>query len=343
MQKRQIKRNNFDTSNFFCSRFFCLCVRAVFLLFFVFGFKSVSSQERVPYTSAIVVNAVNGEVLYSYNENKTIYPASLTKMMTSYIVFSALKDGTIGLSDVVKFGKNNENSATIHDLIMKMVVSSLNYPTEVLANEISGDVKNFVLRMNSVAKELGMKNTNFVNPHGLFDENHKSTAKDIAMLAIRLVYDFPKFSEYFGITNYIDEHGNFKKKTSDIQQNIRGIEGSKTGYIDASGYNLAVWGKYGKKHIFAVVIGADNKFNRDGLILKLINASIGEDIEKTFNSKSTLFNGGELLRDTLSFLNINLGAYITPVPIERYTTNEENVATNKRKLSYFYKNRKKGS
>ena len=310
----------------------------VFFLFFYCFFirNSFSAKSSTPFTAAIVVNAVNGEVLYSYNENKIIYPASLTKIMTSYIVFEALKNGTIGLNDVVRYGNNDKHSATINDLIMKMVVSSLNYPAEILANEISGDEKSFILQMNAKAKEIGMKNTHFVNPHGLFNEKHRSTARDIVMLAIRLVYDFPKFSEYFGITNYIDENGNFKKKTSDIQQNIRGIDGSKTGYIDASGYNLAVWGRYGKKHIFAVVIGADNKINRDALIIKLINQSIGEDLEKSIVDSKRLFNEREL-NDFFRFLNIDLKRYSVPIPTERYA--DDGVKTPKRRnTGYFYKN-----
>ena len=184
--------------------------------------------------------------------------------------------------------------------------------------------------------EIGMKNTFFVNPHGLFNEKHQSTARDIAMLAIRLVYDFPKFAEYFGITNYIDENGNFKKKTSDIQQNIRGIAGSKTGYIDASGYNLAVWGKYGKKHIFAVVIGADNKVNRDALIIKLINQSIGEDLEKSVIDGKRLFNDKDL-NDFFRFLNIDLNRYSVPIPTERHNDEEVKIQI-RRNTGYFYKN-----
>ena len=257
------------------------------LLFaFVFGGSTRAYEENMQFTSSIVVNSKNGQILQSYYPDRVIYPASLTKMMTAYVVFAAIKRGVIGLYDKIDKNKyasyglykyfSQDEDVTIYDLLLKMIVNSTNEAATILAIEVSENVHNFVETMNDYARKIKMTKTHFVNPHGLFDKDHVSTARDMANLSIRLVYDFPNLSQLFGITDYLS-NDDFYEKTTVIQRKSVGLKGNKTGYVAASGYNIAAWGEYGmNEKIFAVLIGANSKYERDRLIMRLIGNSVKE-------------------------------------------------------------------
>ena len=243
-------------------------------------------DDNMPFTSSIVVNSKNGQILQSYYPDRVIYPASLTKMMTAYVVFAAIKRGVIGLYDkidkdkyasygIYRYFGRNEN-VTVYDLLLKMIVNSTNEVATILAVEVYENVNNFVEIMNDYARKIKMTKTHFANPHGLFDKDHVSTARDMANLSIRLVYDFPNLSQLFGITDYLS-NDDFYEKTTVIQRKSVGLKGNKTGYVAASGYNIAAWGEYGmNEKIFAVLIGANSKYERDRLIMRLIGNSVKE-------------------------------------------------------------------
>ena len=275
--------------------------------------SSYAYEENVPFTSSIVVNSKNGQILQSYYPDKVIYPASLTKMMTAYVAFSAIKQGVIGLYDKIDkdkyanygiyryFGRND--NVTIYDLLLKMIVNSINEVSTILAIEISENVGNFVETMNEYARKLKMTKTHFANPHGLFDKNHFSTARDMANLSIRLVHDFPNLSQLFGITDYLS-NDDFYEKTTVIQRKSVGLKGNKTGYIAASGYNIAAWGEYGmNEKIFAVLIGANSKYERDRLIVRLIGNSIKE--YSMINKKENEKDIKKLIDDVAYFFGLD--------------------------------------
>lgn len=281
------------------------------LLFaFLWGGYSHAYEDNMPFTASIVVNSKNGQILQSYYPDRIIYPASLTKMMTAYVVFAAIKRGVIGLYDkidkdkyasygIYRYFDRNEN-VTVYDLLLKMIVNSTNEAATILAIEVSESVNNFVETMNDYARKIKMTNTHFANPHGLFDKNHFSTARDMANLSIRLVHDFPNLSQLFGITDYLSNN-DFYEKTTVIQRKSVGLKGNKTGYVAASGYNIAAWGEYGmNEKIFAVLIGANSKYERDRLIMRLIGNSVKEyniinrkdrdgDINKLMDSAANFF------------------------------------------------------
>ena len=261
-------------------------------------------RKRYNYTSAIVANATTGEILYAYNANARIIPASLTKMMTAYIVFDAIRKGKIGINDKIdaKYTTkvNFKNDTTIKDLLYKMIINSINEVTDVLAEESCASVENFILKMNKFAKRFSMLDTNFANTNGLYDVNHYSTAYDMLKLSIRLVYDFPQYSELFGITNYIDENGEYNTKTTQIQENFSGIDGCKTGYLDASGYNMSAWGKHGKDYIFIVIIGTNSKSDRDNSVIKMMSLVL-QNKDLSLNDKS---QNGNFLEKILHFFRI---------------------------------------
>lgn len=311
-------------------RYFCC-----FIFLFLFSSNTifkVSLAENNYFTSAIVVNSNNGKILYSYNADEKIYPASLTKLMTAYVVFDNIKKGVIGMND--KIDKKTYNSKklenifpyssniTIKDLLLKMIVNSLNTPSEILALEVYGNTKTFINEMNKKAKQFGMSNTHFVNTHGLFNEKHYSTARDLANISIRIVNDFPEYAELFNITEYINSSEDLEEKTSTIQKNIKGVKGSKTGYINASGYNIAMWGDYenteGKKktteHIFAVLIGAKTKQDRDNLMLKLLSSTMKNNFSKTTNINNNDKNYNNEIANILTFVGLKPENYLSNKP-----------------------------
>lgn len=354
MQKIKTQRKNnilFAFRQFF---FFKTNIRNVLLLvFFCFclNLSKLKADEELQYNSAIVVDANNGEILYSYNPDKKIYPASLTKMMTSYLVFSAIDNKIIGVNDNVKY---QNKQIKIKDLIYKMAVNSYNDVTDILAKETYGDVNEFIKEMNDTAKDMNMKNTHFANTHGLFNENHYSTVRDMAKLSIRLVYDFPQYKDFFGTTNYIDENREYNIKTTKIQQNVKGMEGSKTGYTDTSKYNLATWGHYNGRHVFVVVSGLKDKKNRDKAVVNLL-----QQLTKDNTIKNSSKEEDEIMSKIFNFVGLDYNKYKSPKPIQReeeYIYNrkyrnikakqqkqqkeKENIRENKQdkeKISYFYK------
>ena len=296
--------------------FKCLCLAISISVVSKFAF-AINGEL---YTSAIVVDAENGKIYYEYNADKKIYPASLTKMMTAYLTFEAIDQGVVGINDKISIkadkiialhdnfiGKNT----TIKDLLYKLAVMSNNNAGNLLAQEVSGDRDKFVFKMNEKASKFKMKNTHFASPHGLFDENNYSTARDMAKLAIRLVYDFPKYSDFFSTTNYIDENGDYNTKTTQIQQNVRGVDGGKTGFLNASGNNLVIWGRQGDRNVFVVLIGTDTKRQRDGIALKLLNYAVNSDggYKQALIDKKNIKRRNKIYRDVLSFVGIDADRY----------------------------------
>lgn len=221
-------------------------------------------------SSHCVINIQNGQILNSRDGFAKIYPASLTKMMTLYTAYGYLDKNTIHFFDEIKGFKNKhlERGAVIYhsldenqtanvnvkDLILATAIYSSNSSSFMLAEEISGDVLNFVKVMNENADKMGMTNTNFKNPDGLFDSENYSTACDMAKLIGRLYLDFPKRRYIFGTTKYFKDGVVYEKKTT-IEQFMSGIEIAKTGYIKESGYNLATIFDKHDSQLAIVVIG----------------------------------------------------------------------------------------
>ena len=287
---RTVKKNKTKT-NFFS---IILCILLAFFYSFKtnsISFANTNIKEQKDnnlsgfFTSAVVVNSNTGKILYSYNIDRKVYPASLTKMMTAYVVFEAINNGIVGLYDEVSCVKhirqlNSEvkftaqQRPTIYDLLLQMIVKSSNNAAILLANEVAGSEENFVKQMNDTAKKMSMNDTKFANPHGLYNEKHTSTARDLVNLSIHLVNDFQHISKLFSITEFMDNENDFIEKTTKIQRNNGEISGSKTGFISASGYNIAVWGNKKGQPIFSIIIGTNSPFERDKLAVSLMNYAV---------------------------------------------------------------------
>ncbi len=231
--------------------------------------------------SGIVVDAKTGKTLYSYKADTKRYPASLTKIMTLYMLFEELEAGRMSLRSPLKVSKYASSrppsklglkpGSTIRakDAILALVTKSANDVAVVVAENISGSVSAFGRRMTQRARQLGMKSTTFRNPSGLPNGAQVTTARDMALLGRAIQERFPKYYKYFGTRLYKYKgrrYGNHNR----LLGRVKGVDGIKTGYIRASGFNLVTSVKRSNRHIVAVVMGGRTGASRNAQMKKLI-------------------------------------------------------------------------
>ena len=306
------------------------------LCFFVSSSLLKCAHSQNAFTSAVVANIDSGEALYAYQIDKRIHPASLTKIMTAYIVFDTINRGSVGLYDKVDLMQyaniglpsifSYQETATIQELLLKLAINSCNACAVALAYEVANSEHEFVKLMNNKAKDLHMLNTHFTNSHGLNDPYHFSTARDIAILSISMIKQYPELSQIFSITDYIIDD-NFTTKTTTIQRENQYITGSKTGYTSESGYNIAIWGEKNGAKIVIVIIGTDSKYNRDIIALNILQHihTSGNNLLMTPTNKKSGFTAyteqlssmiGQYIRE---YLNID-----NPTFIEQHNNEQDN-------------------
>ncbi|EAQ22944.1 D-alanyl-D-alanine carboxypeptidase family protein [Roseovarius sp. 217] len=240
------------------------------------------SAAAAPY-AALVMDARSGEVLYSNNADTRLHPASLTKMMTLYVVFEAIENGEIGLDDKVliskhaaseppsKLGVRAGSSIALRYLIRAAAVKSANDAATALGEAIEGSEAQFARRMNRTAESLGMSRTTFKNAHGLTENGHLSTARDMSILGRHLFYDFPQYYNLFsrittdaGVTSV--SHTNRR-----LLEAYRGADGIKTGYTRAAGFNLTASAERNGERIIATVFGGQSTASRNAKVAELLD------------------------------------------------------------------------
>lgn len=232
--------------------------------------------------AGIVVDAKTGKTLYASAADAYRYPASLTKIMTLYVVFEELEAGRLSLSSKLKVSKYASgrppsklalkpgSTIKVKDAILALVTKSANDVATVIAENISGSEKKFAVRMTRTARQLGMKKTTFRNPHGLPNSKQRTTARDMATLGRAIQERFPKYYGYFKTRSYTYKgrrYGNHNK----LLGRVKGVDGIKTGYIRASGFNLVTSVNRDGRHIVAVVMGGRTGSSRNAQMVKLIN------------------------------------------------------------------------
>lgn len=234
--------------------------------------------------AALVIDASTGGVLYARNASAPRHPASLTKMMTLYLLFENLRLRRISLDTELPvssyaaqqprahLGLRAGNTISVDTAIKAIVVCSANDAAVVIAEAIGGSEQLFAAMMDAKAHELGMTHTVFRNATGLPDSLQRTTADDLAVLARHLVYDFPEYFGYFG-TPELTWRGVDYNTTDDLIRDYKGTDGIKTGYIDTSGYNLVSTAKRGRTRLIAVVMGGLTAEKRDEAMVDLLDAS----------------------------------------------------------------------
>jgi D-alanyl-D-alanine carboxypeptidase len=251
--------------------------------------------------SAIVIDANTGKTLYASDANGRRYPASLTKMMTLYLTFEALAKGKISKSTQVEFSANaaaepptklgvrKGGSVTVETAILSMVTKSANDSATAMGEYLGGNETNFARMMTAKARALGMKSTVFRNANGLPDPGQFTTAHDMALLGIALREHFPQYYDYFSQRSFM--YGNRRINGHNrLLGRIKGVDGIKTGYTRASGFNLATSVKIDGRNVVAVVMGGTSGGSRDNEMAQLI---------KTYLPKaSTRGGGGDLIAKT---------------------------------------------
>jgi D-alanyl-D-alanine carboxypeptidase len=232
--------------------------------------------------ASIVVNETSGEVMYSRNADKQLYPASLTKVMTLYLLFESLEAGTVTMDTPMKvsrvaagrspskLGLKAGSTIKVKNAMLALVTKSANDAATVIAEHLSGTERAFAKKMTRKAKALGMTRTNFRNASGLPHSQQKSTARDMARLAIAIRKDFPQYFHFFK-TQRFDYRGKRHKNHNALLQDYQGTDGIKTGYIRASGFNLIATVERNGTRLVGVVFGGKTGNSRNAHMMQLLD------------------------------------------------------------------------
>jgi D-alanyl-D-alanine carboxypeptidase len=241
------------------------------------------AQDIIPAKyAAIVVDYKTGEVLYAKNANDIRYPASLTKMMTLFLVFEAIDHGILSLDQPLtvsqhaakqkpsKLGLRPGQTITVRNAILALVTKSANDVAAVIAESLAGSEEKFSRMMTAQARELGMRNTYFYNASGLPHDRQRTTAADMARLSIALLHYFPHYYHYFKTQNFSYKKHKYRNHNRLLGE-ASGVDGIKTGYIRASGFNLAASAVRKGKRIIAVVMGGKTAKSRNHHMQQLLD------------------------------------------------------------------------
>jgi D-alanyl-D-alanine carboxypeptidase len=256
-----------------------LCVLALLSL--------APTAHAKPQFSAITVDARTGSILFSDNPDGLRHPASLTKMMTLYVLFQDLKAGRINRGTLFrvsaraaamapsKLGLRAGMTITVDEAIKALVTKSANDAAATIAENLGGTESNFAARMTRVAHTIGMSRSSFHNASGLPNPDQYTTARDMATLGLRLMRDFPQYYPYFRITAF-NFHGRTIRTHNKLVEHYAGTDGIKTGYVAASGYNLVTSTKRGDKRLVGVVLGARSSISRGAYMMRMLESKFAQ-------------------------------------------------------------------
>ena len=239
-------------------------------------------MAAAPY-AAMVMDARTGEVLHSRNADTRLHPASLTKMMTLYIAFQAVQRGEITLDTEVtisrhaaseppsKLGLRSGQKIRLRYLMRAAAVKSANDASTAIAEAISGSEEAFATRMNRTAIAMGMRNTTFRNAHGLTQNGHMSTARDMSILGRHIVYDFPQYYNLFSRRTADAGIARVRHTNRRWLDSYQGGDGIKTGYTRAAGFNLTASAQRGQERIIVTMFGGSSTAARNARVTELMD------------------------------------------------------------------------
>ncbi|MBZ9794450.1 SPOR domain-containing protein [Mesorhizobium sp. ES1-4] len=297
-----------------------IMILAMAMTFVVAGAASSLAAK----SAAIVVDAKTGKVLYSANADGRRYPASLTKMMTLYLTFEAMAKGKISKDSPVvfsahasaeaptKLGVKPGESITVETAILSIVTKSANDSATAIGEMLGGNETNFARMMTAKARQLGMNGTVFRNANGLPDPGQFTTARDMATLGIALREHFPQYYGYFAQRSFLYGRQRINGHNR-LLGRIKGVDGIKTGYTRASGFNLVSSVADGNRRLVAVVMGGTSGGSRDNQMAALIN---------TYLPRASTRGGGDLIAKADSnpvsaLAKVLLPKHDAPIPDEK--------------------------
>ncbi len=248
--------------------------------------KKASERAQPERYASVVIDMSSGKELYGYSQNATRYPASLTKMMTLYLVFEALQSGRIDKTTLIpisanaagqapsKIGLKAGQSIDVDTAIRAITVKSANDISVALAEYLGGNEQTFAAQMTAKARALGMSRTTFRNASGLHDPGQVTTAEDMAHLGVALRKRFPQHFAYFKLKQF-NVAGRTITGHNKVLDTVAGANGIKTGYTRASGFNLVTSVERDGKQMIAVILGEDSARARDARMAALVMAYMG--------------------------------------------------------------------
>ena len=259
------------------------------IIFSLFSQKSFS-QIEIDADHVIIQDHLSGEILYDKNSDDKIYPASMTKIMTSIVAFDLLKKGETSLDEMITISEKAwrmsqsgyssmfimlNDQVSVEDLLKGIIIVSGNDSCVALAEGLSGTEEDFVILMNEKAREIGLENTNFNNSSGINDVENYSTVSDILIMSRYMIENYPEYYSYFKETTFTWDRTGGDPITQGnrnplLYKNI-GADGIKTGFLTVEQYSLASSIKVNERRITAVVSGFKSKNSRSRESIKLLN------------------------------------------------------------------------
>jgi D-alanyl-D-alanine carboxypeptidase len=265
-------------------------IAALALVAFAFLAHPAEARSRrghssyTPPQSAMVVDGNSGKILYANNPDEPRFPASITKVMTLYLLFERLRDGRIKMDTPLKVTANAASQApsklglepgstiSVRDAIYALVTKSANDCAVVIAENLAGSEEDFARQMTTRARSLGMTNTTFRNASGLPNPEQRTTARDLVTMGRHVLADFPDYARVFS-TRSFTYAGESHRNHNSLLFTYRGMEGLKTGFTQASGFNLLTSARRDQRHLVAVVLGGSSAGARNARMRTLLNAA----------------------------------------------------------------------
>lgn len=261
---------------------------------------SCAAQPKSIAAQVIIVDMNTGNVLFEKNADQRMPTSSMSKVMSMYVVFDAIKKGRLSLDDKLVVSENAWRKGgskmfvevgkrvRVEDLIKGVIIQSGNDAAIVLAENLSGSEENFGEALTRKAKELEMNSSNFVNASGWPDPNHYSTARDLSILAQRLITDFPEHYKYYGMQEFTYSGIKQANRNPLLYRKI-GVDGIKTGHTDAAGYGLMASGERDGRRVVMVINGLKSEKERASESARLMEWALASfDNEHLYKAKEAL-------------------------------------------------------
>lgn len=318
-----------------------------FLLFsfiLLLSFMPVIKAEEIALApsakSAIIIEPTTGTILFEKNSHEKLHPASMTKMMSMLLVMEAIENKTLTWDEMITVSENASSMGgsqilletgekmSVHDLFKGVAIASGNDAVVALAERVAGSKEEFVKKMNTRANELGLKDTNFKNPHGLDDANHYSSAYDMGMIAKEL----SRHEKVFEFTSIYEDYlrkGTDKEiwlvNTNKLVRFYEGVDGFKTGYTKEAGYCLTASAKKNGMRIITVVMGEEDSKVRNAETTQMLDYSFANYQLDTIVSKNNILKK--------EIVDKGKKKYVSVVPMEDVTTLRK-ISDKKKEMKY---------